>query len=103
GFKRGLRYTKDCVSVVSAYQHSKLIAPMVYKGTMDSVSFNTYMTKVLLPLLPQGSIVSLDNTPVHKSSHLPNVFQEYGCHLPYLPPYSPELNPIERLKKKKPL
>ena len=52
GFKTGLRYTKDRVSIVSAYQHSKLIAPMVYKGTMDSGYFNTTMTKALLSLLP---------------------------------------------------
>jgi transposase len=96
GFKTGLRYTKDRVSVVFAYQHSKLIAPMVYKGTMDSVYFNTTITKVLLPLLPQGSIVILDNASVHKSSDLLAIFEEYECHLLYLPPYSPELNPIEK-------
>ena len=38
----------------------------------------------------------LDSASVHKSSDLPAIFEEYGCHLLYLPPYSPELNPIER-------
>lgn len=69
---------------------------MTYQGTMDAEVFKTYIISVLLPVLPKGSTLILDNASVHKSTELTNLFAEHGCTFLFLPPYSPELNPIEQ-------
>lgn len=74
----------------------KLIEPMIYQGTADSYTVIGYF-KHLLPLLKSGSAVIVDNASYHKSHELKDLFKEYNCTLIFLPPYSPDLNPIENL------
>jgi transposase len=74
----------------------KLVEPMIYQGTADSNTVYAYFEAVL-PNLKQGSVIILDNASYHKSQILKDLFTKYNCTLMFLPPYSPELNPIENL------
>src|SRR6185436_7904702 len=62
---------------------------------MDGVAFETYVQAILLPTLKRGDMVILDNLPVHKSAEVARLLHTRGARLQLLPPYSPDLNPIE--------
>tara|TARA_R110001583_G_scaffold87108_2_gene227124 strand:+ start:3007 stop:3537 length:531 start_codon:yes stop_codon:yes gene_type:complete len=72
-----------------------LIAPWVIEGAMNGTAFHTYIETQLAPLLEPGSIVVLDNLSTHKSAKAAAALKEKGCWFLFLPPYSPDLNPIE--------
>jgi transposase len=72
-----------------------LIAPFVLDGPMDGVAFMAYVGKVLVPELRPGDIVVMDNLPAHKISGIREAIEAAGATLLYLPPYSPDFNPIE--------
>lgn len=57
--------------------------------------FRTYITEVLVPVLRPGQVVILDNVSAHKAVGVPEAIEAVDCQLLYLPPYSPDLNPIE--------
>lgn len=69
---------------------------MVFKGTCNTAVFNTWLSLVLIPNLRPGQIIIMDNASFHKSAKTKDLIESAGCKLLYLPPYSPELNPIER-------
>jgi transposase len=77
------------------YQH-KLVDPMIYQGTANSNTVYAYF-KTILPNLKVGSIIILDNASYHKSEQLLKLFHKHKITLLFLPPYSPDLNPIENL------
>ena len=72
-----------------------LIAPWVISGAMHRDAFDTYIEKVLVPTLKPGTVVILDNLATHKSDKAAEILKENGCWFLFLPPYSPDLNPIE--------
>lgn len=72
-----------------------LAAPFVLDGPMDGAAFLAYVNQVLLPELKPGDIVIMDNLPAHKVKGVRGAIEGAGAHLLYLPPYSPDLNPIE--------
>lgn len=72
-----------------------LIAPWVIKGAMDGAAFAAYFEKVLVPELAPGTVVILDNLATHKNAAAAKAMREAGCWFLFLPPYSPDLNPIE--------
>ncbi|MGH6914395.1 MAG: IS630 family transposase [Geminicoccales bacterium] len=74
-----------------------LIAPFVLDGPMDGQAFLAYVAKVLAPSLSAGDIVVIDNLPAHKVKGVREAIEAKGARLLYLPPYSPDLNPIEML------
>lgn len=74
-----------------------LIAPFVLDGPMDRAAFTEYVRQVLLPELRPGDIVILDNLPGHKGDEAAELIAARGATLMFLPPYSPDLNPIEML------
>jgi transposase len=76
------------------------IAPMVLDGAMDRLSFEAYVTQCLIPALPPGAIVILDNLSAHKSAAITQLIENAGATLWYLPPYSPDYNPIEQMWSK---
>jgi transposase len=84
-------------SLLGGYLNNKLIAPMLFKGTCDADLFNEWLKVFLLPTLKKGSIIVLDNASIHKSQKTIELAQEAECKLLFLPPYSPHLNPIEKL------
>jgi transposase len=71
---------------------------------MDNVLFNFWLSNVLLSQIASGNIVVMDNAAFHKSQNTRAIIEDAGCRLLFLPPYSPDLNPIEtfwaNLKKK---
>jgi transposase len=74
-----------------------LIAPFVLDGPMDRAAFTEYVRQVLVPELRPGDVVILDNLPGHKGEEAAALIDQRGARLLFLPPYSPDLNPIEML------
>lgn len=72
-----------------------MTAPFVYDGAMNGNVFMAYVEQVLIPTLSQGDIVVMDNLPAHKAVGIRNAIEAAGASLLYLPPYSPDFNPIE--------
>jgi transposase len=68
---------------------------LAVEGTTTRPVFETYVEKILLPSLQRGQIVVMDNLTAHKGDRIRELIESAGCELLYLPPYSPDLNPIE--------
>ena len=83
-------------NIVAGLCQGKWVAPMEYGGTTDSVLFEFWFTNILLKEVNPGSVIILDNATFHKKSVLPGLAQKKGCQVLFLPPYSPDLNPIEK-------
>ena len=80
---------------VAGLRCGALIAPWVIDGPMDRTIFETYVRTQLAPTLQKSDVVILDNLPAHKSQAVEQAVRERGAWLLFLPPYSPDLNPIE--------
>jgi transposase len=80
---------------IAALRQDGLTAPMVLDGAMNSKAFLAYVTQVLVPTLQPGDLVVLDNLSSHKATGVRQAIERVGATLHYLPPYSPDLNPIE--------
>lgn len=72
-----------------------MTAPMVLDGPMNGLACEAYLTQVLVPTLKLGDIVVMDNLAAHKRAEVGLAIEAAGARLLYLPPYSPDLNPIE--------
>jgi transposase len=72
-----------------------IIAPMVADGPMNGELFKAYVRTILVPELEPGNIVIMDNLQSHKSKDVEQAIEAAGAKLLFLPPYSPDLNPIE--------
>lgn len=81
---------------VAGLRHDGIIAPCVIDGPMTGEIFRTYVRQFLVPALAPGNVVVLDNLPAHKAAGVEAMIREAGASLMYLPPYSPDLNPIEQ-------
>jgi Transposase and inactivated derivatives len=90
----GRKFTR--VNIMAGICQGKWVAPLQYNGTTDSVLFEFWFTNCLLKEVGENSIIILDNATFHKKSVLPNLARRYGCEVLFLPPYSPDLNPIEK-------
>jgi len=73
---------------------------MVLDGPMDRTSFEAYVAQVLIPAISPGSIVVMDNLAAYKSHAVAQMIEAAGATLYYLPPYSPDFNPIELMWSK---
>lgn len=82
-------------TLVVALREAGLTAPMVLDGAMNGKAFLAYVQQVLVPTLQPGDLVVLDNLSSHKSAGVRQAIEQAGAQLIYLPPYSPDLNPIE--------
>jgi transposase len=80
---------------VGALTTRGFIAPWVLDGPINRDAFETYVAKVLAPELSPGDIVIMDNLSSHKGSKVREMIEAAGAELRYLPPYSPDFNPIE--------
>ena len=80
---------------VGALRLSGMTAPMVLDGPMNGAWFLAYVQQVLAPTLKPGDVVIMDNLAAHKSAPVRDAIEAVGARLLYLPPYSPDLNPIE--------
>ena len=85
---------------VAALRHRALTAPMLFDGPMNGDMFLTYIREVLVPTLQPGDIAICDNLPAHKVKGVRQTIEQARATLLYLPPYSPDLNPIEMVFSK---
>jgi transposase len=72
-----------------------MTAPAVFDGPIDNDSFRAYVEQVLAPTLRPGDVVVLDNLAVHKQPEVRAAIEAAGAQIRFLPPYSPDFNPIE--------
>ena len=82
-------------TLIAGLSSDALIAPWVIKGAMDGPAFAAYVREVLIPEIAPGTVVILDNLATHRNKEAAQALREHGCWFLYLPPYSPDLNPIE--------
>jgi transposase len=80
---------------VGALRRTGMVAPMVLDGPINGVWFQAYIEQVLVPELKPGDIVIMDNLGSHKGRGVRAAIEAAGARLLYLPPYSPDFNPIE--------
>lgn len=85
---------------IAALRHDCVQAPWLLDGAMDAASFLVYVREVLALTLRPGDIVVCDNLSSHKGEEVVNAVRATGAQIRYLPPYSPDLNPIEMLFSK---
>lgn len=83
-------------TLVAGLSLKGIVAPMVLDGPMDGEVFNAYVEQILVPELKRGDIVIMDNLPAHKVGGIADKIAAAGARLLYLPPYSPDFNPIEK-------
>jgi transposase len=81
---------------VAALRHDAITAPFVIDQPMNSAIFKAYLEQCLVPTLMRGDIVVMDNLSSHKSDEVRDMIEAAGANLLFLPPYSPDFNPIEQ-------
>ena len=84
------------MTFLAALRRDRIDAPWVLDGPINGEAFKTYVRNELLKTLKPGDIVVLDNLGSHKGKAVRNMIRNAGAHLMFLPPYSPDLNPIEQ-------
>lgn len=82
-------------TVIAGLRVDGLCAPAVFDGPIDTPAFLAYVEQVLVPALHPGDVVVLDNLAVHKQPAVQQAIERAGAQLRFLPPYSPDFNPIE--------
>ena len=92
-------FRSERLSIIAGYQYSSknLIAPFEFSGHVDTALFNGWFEHVLCPELEAGSVIILDNASFHKSDEIIELANAHDCDIVFLPPYSPDLNPIEKV------
>jgi len=92
--KSGKYYERT--NIIAGYVNNKPIAPMVFNGSCNTELFNAWVEQFLIKELKPGQFVIMDNAAFHKSQKTKELIESVGCRLIFLPPYSPDLNPIEK-------
>jgi transposase len=84
------------MTFIAALRCDRIDAPFVFDGPINGESFAAYVEQTLAPTLKRGDVVVLDNLGSHKSLAIRAMIRAAGAKLLFLPPYSPDLNPIEQ-------
>jgi transposase len=85
------------LTFLAALRHDRIDAPCVLDGPINGLSFLAYVEQILLPTLSAGDVVIMDNLGSHKRQAIRQAIRAVGAKLLFLPPYSPDLNPIEQV------
>ena len=85
------------LTFLAALRHDRITAPCVFDGPINGESFLAWVEQELVPTLRPGDVVVLDNLGSHKGRAVRAAIRAAGAHLFFLPPYSPDLNPIEQV------
>ena len=88
------------LTFVGALRCDQVTAPCVFNGPINGECFLAYVEQILLPCLKVGDIVIMDNLGSHKADAIKSAIRSAGARLLFLPPYSPDLNPIEQVFSK---
>lgn len=83
-------------NIIAGLRKNKAIAPMVFNGSCNTKLFEGWVEKFLIKELEPGQYVVMDNASFHKSQKTKDLIESVGCQIIFLPPYSPDLNPIEK-------
>ncbi len=86
----------NTMSFIAALRYDALTAPCVFDGPINGLSFRAYVEQLLVSTLNPGDIVIMDNLGSHKAKVIRDIIRAAGARLWFLPPYSPDLNPIEQ-------
>lgn len=86
---------KSRYNITAALNSNILFAPFLFEGYSNARVYETYIGKILVPSLRPGMVLVIDNAPFHKSKKIINMLNQIECKVIFLPPYSPDLNPIE--------
>ena len=88
------------MTFLAGLRHDRITAPFVLDGPVNGSAFTIYVEQILVPTLKPGDIVVMDNLGSHKSRKVRQLIRSAGARLLFLPPYSPDLNPIEQVFSK---
>lgn len=94
GKTSGKRFLRT--NIVAAQCGKQILAPMTFRGSCNTELFVTWIKQMLIPELKPGKVIVMDNAAFHKSPVIKEIIESVGCRLIFLPPYSPDLNPIEK-------
>lgn len=85
------------MTFIAALRYDRIDAPYVLDGPINGVTFTAWVEQCLVPTLKPGDVVVMDNLGSHKGKAVRRALRQAGAHLLFLPPYSPDLNPIEQV------
>jgi transposase len=85
------------LTFLAALRQDRITAPCVVDGPIDGATFRAYVEQILVPTLKPGDIVIMDNLGSHKGQRVRTAIRAAGARVFFLPPYSPDLNPIEQV------
>jgi transposase len=88
------------MSILSSIRLNGELAPLVFKGSLNGDFFKEYVSKCLVPTLREGDVVIMGNLTSHKAEGVSELIEAAGASVVCLPPYSPDLNPIEIMRSK---
>jgi transposase len=94
GLKSGRRQGR--VNLIAGHRNGQLIAPFTIEGACNRTVFETGLESCLIPVLQPGEWVILDNATFHQGGRIAQLIEAQGAQVVYLPPYSPDLNRIEK-------
>lgn len=94
GKRSGKYYERT--NIIAGYVNNKSIAPMVFNSPCNTELFNNWVEEFLIKELKSDQVVIMDNASFHKSAKTKELIESAGCQIIFLPPYSPDLNPIEK-------
>ena len=92
--KSGKYYERS--NIIAGYVNKNIIAPFVFYSSCNTRLFEAWVEQFLIKELQPGQYVVLDNASFHKSKRTKELIESVGCKIIFLPPYSPDLNPIEK-------
>jgi len=102
--ERVVDYTPDVrferTSILSSVRANGDLVPLVFEGALNGELFKAYVSQFLAPTLHEGDIVIMDNLTSHKVDGIADIIAAVGASIVYLPPYSPDYNPIEMMWSK---
>ena len=88
------------LTFLAALRRDRIEAPILFDGPINGIKFRAYVENALVPTLHPGDVVIMDNLGSHKGRPVRTAIRKAGAHLIFLPPYSPDLNPIEMVFSK---
>lgn len=81
--------------MIGGWMNRKFISPFTFQGGCNHRVLNVWLEKILLPEIPKGTTIVMDNAAFHKTAKTRELIEDAGCFLLFLPTYSPDFNPIE--------